>query len=152
VPCCLGGRRVALQRLDNREQPPWIGVGAFDAAKLKGYYGLCYLQLKQPRNAVSQLTTAVDTLDPSLRKHRCTALADLAGALIRLGEVEEGCRRASQALALAIELHHAVSIDRIQELDRELAPWGDTPAVKAFREQLLEQLLGVFQTAPSIDW
>jgi len=148
----LEDAEVALQSLDSRKQPPWIGVGAFDSAKLKGYYGLCYLQLHQPHNAVSELATAVDTLDPSLRKHRCTALADLASALIRLGEVEEGCRRASQALALAIELRHAVSIDRIRDLDHHLAPWGDSPAVKAFREQLLEQLLLVFQTAPSIDW
>jgi tetratricopeptide (TPR) repeat protein len=127
-------------------------VGAFDAAKLKGYYGLCYLQLQQPQQAVGELTAAVNALNPTLRKHRCTALADLATALIQLGEVEEGCRRASQALKLAMELRHAVSVDRIRELDRHLAPWQDTPAVKMFREQLLEQLLIAFQASPSLDW
>jgi hypothetical protein len=127
-------------------------VGAFDAAKLRGYYGLCYLQLQQPQQAVGELTAAVNVLDPTLRKHRCTALADLATALIQLGEVEEGCRRGSQALTLAMELRHAVSLDRIREFDQHLASWQDSPAVKTFREQFLEQLLGAFRTSPSIDW
>jgi hypothetical protein len=87
-----------------------------------------------------------------LRKHRCTALADLATALIQLGEVEEGCRRANQALRLAMELRHAVSVDRIRDLDRHLAPWQDTPAVKAFREELVAQLLVAFHASPSFDW
>jgi tetratricopeptide (TPR) repeat protein len=148
----LADAESALQDLDQRDARPWIGVGAFDAAKLKGYYGLCYLQLRQPQEAVRELTAAVNALDPTLRKHRCTALADLATALIQLGEVEEGCRRASQALTLAMELRHAVSVDRIRNLDRHLAPWQDTTAVKTFREQLLEQLLVAFQASPSIDW
>jgi hypothetical protein len=59
-------------------------------------------------------------------------LADLATALIDLGEIEEGCRRASQALNLAIDLRHAVSVDRIRDLDQRLAPWGDAAAVQAF--------------------
>jgi hypothetical protein len=148
----LADAESALQGLDQRDARPWIGVAAFDAAKLKGYYGLCYLQLQQPQEAVGELTAAVNALDPTLRKHRCTALADLAMALIQLGEVEEGCRRASQALTLAMELRHAVSVDRIRNLDRHLAPWQDTTAVKTFREQLLEQLLVAFQASPSIDW
>jgi tetratricopeptide (TPR) repeat protein len=148
----LADAESALQGLDQRDARPWVGVGAFDAAKLRGYYGLCYLQLQQPQQAVGELTAAVNTLDPALRKHRCTALADLATALIQLGEVEEGCRRASQALRLAMELRHAVSVDRIRDFDRHLAPWQDTPAVKAFREQLVEQLLGAFQAFPSLDW
>jgi hypothetical protein len=32
----------------------------------------------------------------ALKKHRCTALADLASGLIQLREVDEGCERASQ--------------------------------------------------------
>jgi tetratricopeptide (TPR) repeat protein len=127
----------ALQQLDGQDARSWIGVGAFDSAKLKGYYGLCYLQLGQPQKAVDELTTALNTLDPALRKHRCTALADLATALIQLGEVEEGCRQASQALRLAIELRHAVSADRLHGLYRHLAPCQESPAVQAFQEELL---------------
>jgi hypothetical protein len=83
-----------------------------------------YLQLRRPHEAVTELTGALDALDPALRKHRCTALADLATALIVLGEVEEGCRRAGQALGLAIDLRHAVSVDRVRDLDQRLNRWG----------------------------
>jgi tetratricopeptide (TPR) repeat protein len=134
-----------LQGMKNTVPGSWVGIGAFDAAKLKGYYGLCYLQLRRPHEAVTELTSAIDALDPALRKHRCTALADLATALIDLGEIEEGCRRAGQALSLAIDLRHAVSVHRIQDLDQRLAPWGDAAAVRTFREQLVEQLLLAFQ-------
>jgi hypothetical protein len=85
---------------------------------------------------VPALTRALDGLDPALRKHRCTALADLATGLIQLQEVEEGCERASQSLTLATELRHAVSIDRIRKLRRQLRPWHRSPAVRQLTEQL----------------
>jgi hypothetical protein len=44
-----------------------------------------------------------------------------------------------------------VQVDRIRGLDQHLAPWHDSPAVKAFHDQLLEQLVLAFQ-APSLDW
>jgi tetratricopeptide (TPR) repeat protein len=140
----LDAAERSLQGIENGDSRPWVGIGAFDTAKLKGYYGLCYLQLRRPQDAVTELTGALDALDPALRKHRCTALADLASALIDLGEIEEGCRRASQALRLAIDLRHAVGVDRIRDLDQRLAPWGDAAAVREFREQLIEQLLLAF--------
>jgi tetratricopeptide (TPR) repeat protein len=133
----------ALQEID-KGGPAWVGIGAFDAAKLKGYHGLCFLQLQRPQEAVTELTEALDGLDPALLKHRCTALADLATALVRVGEIDEGCRRAGQALTLAMELRHAVSVDRIRGLDQDLNPWGDVPAVTAFREQFREQFLLAF--------
>jgi tetratricopeptide (TPR) repeat protein len=152
---CLAALEAAedsLRAIAGVDERPWVGIGAFDSAKLKGYYGLCYLQLKRPQEAVRELTEAIDSLDPAFRKHRCTALADLATALIRLGEIQEGCQRASQAFTLAIELRHAVSVDRIRDLDRHLAPWADVPAVKAFREQLMEEfLLAFYQSTLPVD-
>ena len=82
------------------------------------------------------LTRALDTLDPALKKHRCTALADLASGLIQLREVDEGCERASRSLTLAAELRHGVSIDRIRTLERQLPPSHRSPAVRRLREQL----------------
>jgi hypothetical protein len=43
-----------------------------------------------------------------------------------------------------MELRHAVSVDRIRGLDQDLNPWGDVPAVTAFREQFREQFLLAF--------
>jgi tetratricopeptide (TPR) repeat protein len=126
----------ALGRADEDDEASWIGVGTFNHAKLEAYHGVCYLQLGRPGDAVPALTKALDTLDPALKKHRCTALADLATGLIQLREVEEGCERASQSLTLAAELRHAVSIDRIRKLERQLPPSRRSPAVRRLREQL----------------
>jgi tetratricopeptide (TPR) repeat protein len=117
----LGALEQAGQALDQAnegDEASWIGIGTFNHAKLEAYHGVCYLQLGRPGDAVPALTRALDTLDPALKKHRCTALADLATGLIRLREVEEGCERASQSLTLAAELRHGVSIDRIRKLER----------------------------------
>jgi tetratricopeptide (TPR) repeat protein len=126
----------ALDRADQDDDAAWVGVGTFNHAKLEAYHGVCYLALGRPADAVPALTRALDTLDPALRKHRCTALADLATGLIQLREVEEGCERASQSLSLAAELRHAVSIDRIRTLERQLPPSHRSPAVRQLREQL----------------
>ena len=126
----------ALGRADEDDEASWIGVGTFNHAKLEAYHGVCYLQLGRPGDAVPALTRALDTLDPALKKHRCTALADLATGLIQLREVEEGCERASQSLTLAVQLRHAVSIDRIRKLERQLPPSRRIPAVRRLREQL----------------
>ena len=125
-----------LDQADEDDKSSWIGVGTFNHAKLEAYHGVCYLQLGRPGDAVPVLTRALDTLDPALKKHRCTALADLASGLIQLREVEEGCERASQSLTLAAELRHGVSIDRIRTLERQLPPSQRSPAVRRLREQL----------------
>jgi tetratricopeptide (TPR) repeat protein len=126
----------ALDQADEDDEASWIGIGTFNEAKLEAYHGVCYLELGRPGDAVPALTRALDTLDPALKKHRCTALADLATGLIQLREVEEGCERASQSLTLAAELRHGVSIDRIRKLERQLPPSHRSPAVRRLREQL----------------
>jgi transcriptional regulator with XRE-family HTH domain len=126
----------ALGEAHQDDEASWIGIGTFNHAKLEAYHGVCYLQLGRPADAVPALTRALDTLDPALKKHRCTALADLATGLIQLHEVEEGCERASQSLTLAAELRHGVSIDRIRKLRQHLRPWQRSPAVRQLTEQL----------------
>jgi DNA-binding transcriptional regulator YiaG len=126
----------ALEQAGEDDESSWIGVGTFNRAKLAAYHGVCYIQLGRPGDAVPALTQALDALDPALLKHRCTALADLATALIHLHEIEEGCERASQSLAIATDLRHAVSVDRIRKLRRHLQPWHRHPAVRQLTEQL----------------
>jgi transcriptional regulator with XRE-family HTH domain len=138
----LGARRAlddaatALQAVHGHSPPTWIGIGTFNAAKLASYSGLCSILLGQPRRAVEELTRALDALDPALSKHRCTAMADLATALIQLKEVDEGCRQASASLQLAIELRHAANADRIRQLRPRLNPWSGHPAMRRLDEQL----------------
>jgi DNA-binding transcriptional regulator YiaG/tetratricopeptide (TPR) repeat protein len=131
----------ALEQAGEDDEASWIGVGTFNQAKLAAYHGVCYLQLGRPGDALPALTQALDSLDPALRKHRCTALADLATALVQLREIEEGCERACQSLAIATELGHAVSVDRIRRLRRRLQPWHRHPAVRRLDEQLAAALV-----------
>ncbi len=126
----------ALDQADEDDEASWIGIGTFNRPKLEAYHGVCDLQLGRPADVIPALTKALDTLDPAFKKHRCTALADLASGLIQLREDEEGCERASQSLALAAELRHGVSIDRIRTLERQLPPSHRSPAARRLREQL----------------
>jgi tetratricopeptide (TPR) repeat protein len=146
VHAVAGNAKASLGALDHAghalgqaiqdDEASWIGIGTFNQAKLDAYHGVCYLQLGRPGDAVPALTRALDMLDPALKKHRCTALADLATGLIQLHEVEEGCERAGQSLTLAGELRHAVSVDRIRKLRQQLRPWHRSPAVRQLTEQL----------------
>jgi hypothetical protein len=92
--------------------------------------------LGQPRRAIVELTRSLGGLDPALRKHRCTAMADVATALVQLNEIDVGCRQASASLQLAIELRHAANADRIRKLRPRLAQWSGHPAVRRLDEQL----------------
>lgn len=132
----LDDAATGLQAVHDHSPPTWIGIGTFNTAKLASYSGLCSILLGQPGRAVEELTRALGALDPALRKHRCTAMADLATALIQLKEIDEGCRQASASLQLAIELRHAANADRIRKLRPRLAPWSGHPAVRHLDEQL----------------
>ena len=62
----------ALGEADQDDEACWIGIGTFNQAKLEAYHGVCYIQLGRPGDAVPALGRALDTLDPALKKHRCT--------------------------------------------------------------------------------
>jgi hypothetical protein len=132
--CARTGRRRCAGRAE--EKFAWIGIGAFNKAKLTSYAGLCYVLLQQPGKAVDELSGALSALDPTMAKHRGTAMADLATALIQLQEVDEGCRLARDALSLAIELRHTTNADRIRKLRPHLEPWKRHPSVRSLDDQL----------------
>ncbi len=130
--------RAALAR-SHPSDPPWMGVGVFDVAKLAGYEGGNLVLLHRPKEAEVALTRSLSLLPPSRLKHRATALADLAAALAhpQCEEIEEACRQASQALAIAARLQHIESVQRVCTVYRRLRPWHQHPAVKNLGEELL---------------
>jgi transcriptional regulator with XRE-family HTH domain len=130
--------QAALARSPTSE-PSWMGVGAFDLAKLAGYEGGNLVLLHRPKEAEAALTRSLTLLPPSRLKHRATALADLAAALAhpQRAEIEEACRRASQALAIATRLQHTESVQRVSRVYRHLKPWHRHPAVKSLGEELI---------------
>jgi hypothetical protein len=86
--------------------------------------------------AAEHLRRSLDRLDPSRLKHRCTLSADLALALVHLGEVDEACARADEALTLVTEIAHQESLDRVRRVHTHLLRWRDRPAVRELTARL----------------
>jgi tetratricopeptide (TPR) repeat protein len=83
---CLAALDHAQASLAKPGKDPasWIGVGSFDTAKLAGYYGACYQLLGRPQEALAELQKALGALEPTMLKHRCNAMADVALAFSQL--------------------------------------------------------------------
>ncbi|MGH3252797.1 MAG: helix-turn-helix domain-containing protein [Trebonia sp.] len=114
----------------------WVGIGAFNPAKLAAYRGGDMMRLGRYREAQEILGAALAGLDPALSKHRCTAHIDLAGALARDGRLDEAADHAVSALEIIGRTRHAGSLRRVEELHREIAQSGSR-AGRRLGEQLL---------------
>jgi transcriptional regulator with XRE-family HTH domain/tetratricopeptide (TPR) repeat protein len=102
----------------------WVGIGAFNPAKLAAYRGGDMMRLGRHREAQEVLGAALAGLGPALSKHRCTAHIDLAGALARDGRLDDAADHAVIALEIIGQTRHAGSLRRVEELHREIAQSG----------------------------
>ncbi|HET6288749.1 MAG TPA: helix-turn-helix transcriptional regulator [Amycolatopsis sp.] len=115
----------------------WLGIGAFDAAKLTAYRGGDLSRLGQHAQAQATLTEALEALDPGLPKHRCTAHIDLAESFARSGEVDAACQHAVSALTLVQKTGHADSLKRVETLHGRMKSIR-VPAVRGLGERIVE--------------
>lgn len=143
----LGDEASSLQRLDQARvalegstDGQWSGIGAFDACKLTAYEGGNFGRLGRYDDAIQVLDRALSTLDPAMRRHRCTALIDRAEAHHNAETVDASCVDASAALELAVETQHADTVKRVEAVARAALPrhtnearhlWQDVLAAKA---------------------
>jgi tetratricopeptide (TPR) repeat protein len=125
---------AAMER--TRDDPSWKGVGWFDEPRLAAYEGGNLVLLGQYSAAEELLRSSLSRIDPARVKHRCTLSADLAMALAHLGEIDEACARAVDALLLARWIAHQESIERVRGVHAQLLPWREHGAVRALTEQL----------------
>jgi tetratricopeptide (TPR) repeat protein len=116
------------------ETPRW--VAHFDRSHLARWRGQCLVQLARPAAAQPVLQEAVRSVDPSFVRARASTLVDLAISFLQQGEIDEGCRVASQALALARSTWSARCEQRIVVLRSQVQLGADTPAVQQLDEQL----------------
>lgn len=119
-----------------RDEPSWKGVGRFDEARLDAYEGGNLVLLGRYEAAARRLRQSLARLDPARLKHRSTLSADLAMALVHLGEIDEACTRASDALTLATAISHRESVDRVRRAHTHLLRWRSHPAVRELTERL----------------
>lgn len=130
--------RVALER-PPVEPTRYSGIGAFDLAKLTAYEGSNYRRAGDFRRAVAVLDTALTQLDPSLHRHRATALIDRAEAQRDARRFDAACADASEALVLVSSTHHVGTLARAEQVARSIRHagrdaeklWNDVLAVKA---------------------
>jgi len=99
---------------------PWSGIGSFDLAKLTAYEGGNYRRLGDYGNAIRVLDTALTELDPSMRRHRTTALIDRAEAHHGAGHIDAACADTRAALALAADTQHVDTVHRAEKVARSL--------------------------------
>jgi hypothetical protein len=94
------------------------------------------VQLARPAAAQPVLQEAVRSVDPSFVRARASTLVDLATSFVQQGEIDEGCRVATQALTLARNTRSARCEQRIVVLRSQVQLGADTPAVQQLDEQL----------------
>jgi transcriptional regulator with XRE-family HTH domain len=144
----LGDEVASRRRLDqaqaalarDRGDRYWSGIGAFNPAKLTAYEGGNNGRLGHYDPAVDALSTALIELDPSMVRHRCTALIDRAEAHHGNGDVDAACADARAALTLVAETQHTDTVRRVEKVARSALAthanaarhlWHDFLAVKA---------------------
>jgi tetratricopeptide (TPR) repeat protein len=136
-----GSTRAALDRAERaadqaeREAPPaWIDY--FDRGRLAGFVGICHVRLDRPREGRAALDEALRALPSSSVKHRSVLLTDMATAMVKQGELDEGCHLAAESLRLAATMKAVSAMKRLRDFHAQLAPWGSTAQVRQFDEQL----------------
>ncbi len=132
--CALDCAEAMLDEAQPDETPRW--VAHFDRSHLVRWRGQCLVLLARPAAAQPVLQEAVRSVDLSFVRARAGMLVDLATSFLQQGEIEEGCRVATQALTLARNTRSARCEQRIVVFRSQVQLAADTPAVRQLDEQL----------------
>jgi transcriptional regulator with XRE-family HTH domain len=131
----LDAAEAALDRASLTDDPAWIYY--FGRTELDTYKGACYEQLGRPAAALATWQSVLASLDASLVRDRSFYLTHLAATYMQEAELEQACRLAAEALAVAVSTRSRRGLERVRGLrQQQLAPWRATSPVKALDEQL----------------
>lgn len=117
-----------------------LGTG-FTHSTLISYKGICYLRLRRAGDAQRALQTSLEEFSQPTRR-RAIILTDLAHSYVLQEEIEQACRIANEALALAHQTKSSRAIERLHKLQRDLKPWRNTTNVQQLNEQLIQLKAG----------
>jgi transcriptional regulator with XRE-family HTH domain len=111
---------------------------AWKDARLTRYHGSAAQLVQDHRQAVTILSSTLDSLNPSYLPQRAMALTDLAIAYAHLPkpEVEHSCDLLAQAYAIAAPAGIGEASRRVLEARHHLQQWADSPSVQRLDEQL----------------
>lgn len=126
---------MALDAVTERDpDPAWAGVGTFDSAKTTAYEGGNLVRLGRYGDAVVVLDTALAALEPTMHRHRCTALIDRAEAYLAADQVDASCVDAAAALSIAVHTEHVLSVARVRRLAEAALPTKAAAARRLWAE------------------
>jgi tetratricopeptide (TPR) repeat protein len=144
---CLKALRAAEHGETPKHHPQesyWIH---FDPSLLAGYQGVSLLKLSPfghhpfVQDAQTALQTALDLLDPSMRRRQPTLLVDLAGTYVQQKQIEQACECAQRAIDIAKDLHSNVLLQRLLTLRNMLEPWKEIRSVQDLDRSMAPLLL-----------
>src|SRR5262249_8678613 len=123
----------ALQGARSGEElPAW--ARQFDEGALAAEFAHCYRDLQQWRLSAQQAQKAPPMYAPAYARRRVFCRMVLAHARLGMGEAEEACTAATEALRSAAEMRSARTVEYLRDFQRRLGPYRGSPAVRAFEE------------------
>ena len=114
------------------ELPSWARF--FDEAQLADEFGHCYRDLQQWRPCAQHAERSLRLRSGSYARSRVFCRTVLATARLGMGEVDDACAAATEALRGASEMRSLRAVEYLREFSRKLAPYRGNASVRAFEE------------------
>ncbi|WP_232247702.1 regulator [Kitasatospora azatica] len=124
-------RALALARPGD-DLPSWARY--FDEAQLADEFAHCYRDLQQWRPAAQHAEKSLRLRSATYARSRVFCRIVLAAARLGLGDLDESCALATEALRAAGEMRSARTVEYLRDFHRRLAPYRGSPAARAFEE------------------
>ncbi|MQS11940.1 regulator [Streptomyces kaniharaensis] len=124
-------RSLAAARTGD-ELPPWARY--FDEAQLSDEFAHCYRDLQQWRTSAQHAEKSLRLRSPAYARSRIFCRLVLATARLGMGDLDEACTMATDALRAAGEMRSARSLEYVRDFHRRLTPYRGSPVARAFEE------------------
>ncbi|MFJ2190470.1 regulator [Kitasatospora sp. NPDC087861] len=124
-------RSLAAARAGD-ELPSWARY--FDEAQLSDEFAHCYRDLQQWRTAAQHAEKSLRLRSPAYARSRIFCRLVLATARLGMGDLDEACTMATDALRAAGEMRSARSLEYVRDFHRRLIPYRGSPVARAFEE------------------
>jgi tetratricopeptide (TPR) repeat protein len=108
--------------------PDWLDF--YDATRLNGFKGFCYLIGGNADQARESLLCSLMALKPNEAKQRTIVLADMATICVQTKDVDEACKTLIRALENLDKYWYGMGWDRIVSVRKNLDPYKDSRMVR----------------------
>jgi hypothetical protein len=124
-------RALAVARSGD-DLPSWARY--FDEAQLADEFAHCYRDLQQWRPAAQHAEKSLRLRSAAYARSRVFCRVVLAASRLGMGDLDEACSLATEALRAAGEMRSARTVEYLRDFHRRLAPYRGNAAARAFEE------------------